>query len=84
MATALKDLIDRADIMIARHQGNKDLPKVSEEDFIEYMQESQKALKMQEKLNEWILGDKGNEFRNLAWDSEELRAILSEFTLEGY
>lgn len=84
MATTLKDLIDRADIMIAGHQGNKDLPKVSEEDFIEYMQESQKALKMQEKLNDWILGYKGEEFKGLAWDSEELQAILQEFTLEGY
>lgn len=84
MAITLKDLIDRADLMIERHQGNKDLPKVSEEDFMEYMLISQKALKIQEKLNEWILGDKGNEFRNLAWDSEELQAILREFTLEGY
>ena len=84
MSVTIEGLIDRADTMIQRHQGNKDLPKVSEEDFIEYMQVSQKALKIQEKLNEWILGDKSNEFRNLTWDSEELRAILSEFTIEGY
>lgn len=84
MATTLKDLIDRADLMIERHQGNKNLSKVSEEDFMEYMLISQKALKMQEKLNDWILGYKGEEFKSLAWDSEELQAILREFTIEGY
>ena len=83
MQDKLNKLIEIGDKMLRRHNG-EDLPKVSEEDFIEYMQVSQKALKIQEKLNEWILGDKGNEFRNLAWDSEELRAILSEFTIEGY
>ena len=83
MQDKLNKLIEIGDKMLRRHKG-EDLPKVSEEDFIEYMQVSQKALKIQEKLNEWILGDKGNEFRNLAWDSEELRAILSEFTIEGY
>lgn len=84
MAATLKDLIDRADLMIERHQGNKNLPKVSEEDFMEYMLISQKALKMQEKLNDWILGYKGEEFKSLAWDSEELQAILRAFTIEGY
>lgn len=83
MQDKLNKLIEIGDKMLRRHNG-EDLPKVSEEDFIEYMQVSQKALKIQEKLNEWILGDKGNEFKNLTWDSEELRAILSEFTLEGY
>lgn len=83
MQDKLNKLIEISDKMLRRHNG-EDLPKVSEEDFIEYMQVSQKALKIQEKLNEWILGDKGNEFKNLTWDSEELRAILSEFTLEGY
>lgn len=73
MTTTLADLISRADIMIARHQGNKNLPKVSEEEFIEYMQESQKALKMQEKLNDWILGYKGEEFKDLTWDADELK-----------
>lgn len=83
MQDKLNKLIEIGDKMLRRHNG-EDLPKVSEEDFIEYMQASQKALKIQEKLNEWILGDKGNEFKNLAWDSEELQAILREFTLEGY
>lgn len=83
MQDKLNKPIEIGDKMLRRYNG-EDLPKVSEEDFIEYMQVSQKALKIQEKLNEWILGDKGNEFRNLAWDSEELRAILSEFTIKGY
>lgn len=84
MAATLKDLINRADQIIERHQGNENLSKVSEEDFMEYMLISQKALKMQEKLNDWILGYKGEEFKSLAWDSEELQTILREFTIEGY
>lgn len=83
MQDKLNKLIEIGDKMLRRHNG-EDLPKVSEEDFIEYMQESQKALKMQEKLNDWILGYKGEEFKGLAWDSEELQAILQEFKIEGY
>lgn len=83
MQDKLNKLIEIGDKMLRRHNG-EDLPKVSEEDFIEYMQESQKALKMQEKLNDWILGYKGEEFKGLAWDSEELQAILQEFLIEGY
>lgn len=83
MQDKLNKLIEIGDKMLRRHNG-EDLPKVSEEDFMEYMLISQKALKIQEKLNDWILGYKGEEFKSLAWDSEELRAILSEFTLVGY
>ena len=83
MQDKLNKLIEIGDKMLRRHNG-EDLPKVSEEDFIEYMQESQKALKMQEKLNNWILGYKGEEFKGLAWDSEELQSILQEFVIEGY
>lgn len=83
MQDKLNKLIEIGDKMLRRHNG-EDLPKVSEEDFMEYMQESQKALKMQEKLNDWILGYKGEEFKGLAWDSEELQAILQEFVIEGY
>lgn len=83
MQDKLNKLIEIGDKMLRRHNG-EDLPKVSEEDFIEYMQESQKALKMQEKLNDWILGYKGEEFKGLAWDSKELQAILQEFLIEGY
>ena len=83
MQDKLNKLIEIGDKMLRRHNG-EDLPKVSEEDFMEYMQESQKALKMQEKLNDWILGYKGEEFKGLAWDSEELQVILQEFLLEGY
>lgn len=83
MQDKLNKLIEIGDKMLRRHNG-EDLPKVSEEDFIEYMLISQKALKMQEKLNDWILGYKGEEFKGLAWDSEELQAILQEFVIEGY
>ena len=44
--------------MLRRHNG-EDLPKVSEEDFIKYLQVAQKALNIQSKLNEWVLGVPG-------------------------
>lgn len=52
--------------MLRRHNG-EDLPKVSEEDFIKYLQVAQKALNIQSKLNEWVLGYQDEVFRNLTW-----------------